>query len=85
MISMEDIVKLPDSPNCLTSFFSKSRVGILLGEKMGFFKRKDAIVKKEPVESPKKGPISLESSVHERVITATGFTRRALAKARKSK
>lgn len=78
-------MKLQDSPNSLTSFFSKSRVGILLGEKMGFFKRKDAVVKKEPVETPKKGPTSLESLIHERVITATGFTRRALAKVRKNK
>jgi hypothetical protein len=52
---------------------------------MGFFKRKEAPLKKDTVENPKKGISTLESIIHERVITAAGFTRRALSKLKKSK
>ena len=52
---------------------------------MGFFKRKETPLKKEAVENPKKGPAPLDVIAHERVITAAGFTQRALNKLKKIK
>lgn len=52
---------------------------------MGFFKRKEEPLKKEAVENPKKGTSTTESIVHERVITAAGFTRRAINLQKKKK
>ncbi len=52
---------------------------------MVFFKRKEAPIKKDAIENPKKGIESFESIIHDRVITAAGFTRRALSKLKKSK
>ena len=53
---------------------------------MRFFRKKEqAVAQEEPPPAPKRAPRSLQEIVHERVLTAEGWQRRTLSKAKKPK